>query len=57
MTVAWGLLSTARINLLIPEAAAKSDLAKVVAVAIEALHRSASTGAPVELQPAAGSVR
>jgi D-xylose 1-dehydrogenase (NADP+, D-xylono-1,5-lactone-forming) len=40
MTVAWGLLSTARVNLLIFEAVAKSDLADVVAVASRSLSRA-----------------
>jgi hypothetical protein len=44
MTVAWGLLSTARIN----------------RAAIEAMHRAPATGTAVELEPVpstTGSVR
>ena len=60
MTVAWGLLSTARIKLPILEAAAGSDLDDVVAVANRSLSRAeayARAHGPVDLQPAEGAVR
>lgn len=55
MTVAWGLLSTARINRLILEAAAKSDLADVVAVASRSLPRAEAYARAHGLERAHGS--
>jgi D-xylose 1-dehydrogenase (NADP+, D-xylono-1,5-lactone-forming) len=55
MTVAWGLLSTARINLLILEAAAKSDLAEVVAVGSRSLPRAEAYARAHGLEQAHGS--
>lgn len=55
MTVAWGLLSTARINLLILEAAAKSDLAEVVAVASRGAPRAEGYARAHGLERAHGS--
>jgi D-xylose 1-dehydrogenase (NADP+, D-xylono-1,5-lactone-forming) len=55
MTVAWGLLSTARINLLILEAVAKSDLAEVVAVASRSLSRAEAYARAHGLEHAHGS--
>jgi predicted dehydrogenase len=55
MTVAWGLLSTARINRLILEAAANSDLADVVAVASRSLPRAEAYARAHGLERAHGS--
>ena len=54
MSIAWGLLSAARINDRIIEAARKSARADVVAVASRS---SARMGATVELEPASWSLR
>ena len=54
MSVAWGLLSTARINDRIIEAAGKSARADVVEAARK---RSPRMGATVELEPASWSLR
>jgi len=59
MSVAWGLLSTARINDRVIEGAHKSACADVVGQArsLDALQRSARMGATVELEPASWSLR
>jgi hypothetical protein len=54
MSVAWGLLSTARINDRVIEAAHKSACTDVVAVASRS---SARMDATVELEPASWSLR
>jgi xylose dehydrogenase (NAD/NADP) len=55
MTVAWGLLSTARVNLLIFEAVAKSNLAAVVAVASRSPSRAEAYARAHGLERAHGS--
>jgi D-xylose 1-dehydrogenase (NADP+, D-xylono-1,5-lactone-forming) len=55
MTVAWGLLSTARINRLILEAAAESDLAEVVAVGSRSAPRAEAYARANGLERAHGS--
>jgi D-xylose 1-dehydrogenase (NADP+, D-xylono-1,5-lactone-forming) len=55
MTVAWGLLSTARINRVIVAAAAKSDLADVIAVGSRSASRAEAYARAHRLERAHGS--
>jgi D-xylose 1-dehydrogenase (NADP+, D-xylono-1,5-lactone-forming) len=55
VTVAWGLLSTARINLLVLEAAAESDRAEVIAVASRGAERAEEYAREHEIPRAYGS--
>ena len=55
MTVAWGLLSTARINRRIVAAAAKSELADVIAVGSRSAPRAEAYARAHGLERAHGS--